>query len=231
MILNRYYTYPTNERTTAHGSGSFWYYMGYMKILCMILFFFSCVPVTQAAFLYEPGNAKEVLALEDISQQTIYGKLSGFPHTFTFVVAEDTPFRAQVSIGNGELLQEVSFILIKQEKRGVSEIGRLSGIRATSPKDYDLWRAVTFVQSEEFVRTLEAGVYTLELSSPENNRGYRLILGEGDQSPVKELSYARSVFDINRFSILLVPYVLVSLGVGLFFMVRWYRRSRKNEYA
>jgi len=187
--------------------------------------------MTQAAFLHEPTNVSDVPKIETVLGETIYGKLTDFPHTFTFFISEETPFSARVSMDSTEPVHDVSFILVKQEKRGVSEVGRLTGKNTAWTKHYDLWRAVAFMEGEVFTTTLEQGIYKFEISSPENNRGYRLLLGEGDSQTFKEMSLVRRVFDVHSLSILLSPFVLMPLTIGLFFIARRFRRSLKNNYA
>jgi len=186
--------------------------------------------MTQAAFLHEPRNVSEIPKLETISGETIYGTLASFPHTFTFFVTEETPFSALVSMDSAEEAHDVSFLLVKEEKRGVSEVGRLYGKEITWTKKYDVWRAVTFTQGEEFSATLEPGVYKLEVSSPNNDRGYRLVLGEGDSAVLKELSLTRRSFKVHPLSIFLSPFILIPLIFGLLYGTYRFRRSQQDTH-
>ncbi len=190
--------------------------------MCALLFLFT-VQAVSAAYITTPKDTFDIPTLKNIAGETIYGKLTGFPHTFTFAVSEETPFSMQVSVDGAQEVKDVSLILIKQEKRGVSEIGRMTGKDAQWVTQYDVWRAVTFANAPVKEFTLAPGTYRLEVSAPENNRGYRLVLGEGDASAIKELFMVRKVFDVGVLSMMLSPFflgVFVLLGVGLFYYKR-----------
>ncbi len=196
---------------------------------CILLLFFSVLPsFADAAFLYQPQTQNEVMELQDVNAETVYGKLDGSPHTFTFAVSEETPFSMQLTLSPHQKINDVSMILVKQEKRGVSEIGRSN----TKDKEqwnarYDFLRAVVLLWGKKYEYTLEPGIYTFEVSSPENNRGYRVVLGDGKTSPYKELRYVRSVFEVDKLSIVFSPLVFVPILVlvSIFFYLR--KRSRK----
>ena len=99
----------------------------------------------------------------------------------------------------------------------------MTGKDAQWVTQYDVWRAVTFANAPVKEFTLAPGTYRLEVSAPENNRGYRLVLGEGDASAIKELFMVRKVFDVGVLSMMLSPFflgVFVLLGVGLFYYKR-----------
>jgi len=194
-------------------------------VLATLLFFVSFSGVTQAAFLHEPVRVSDVPVLTTVAGETIYGTLAGFPHTFTFTTTEETPFSMQVSMSGKAEINDVSLILVKQEKRGVSEVGRLEGKKAEWVDAYNITRAITFAEGPKLEYVLEPGTYKFEVSSPENSRGYRLVIGEGDSSVFKELSMARDVFDVSTFSIVLSPYVFVFLFFVLFTSYRMYKKK------
>lgn len=194
-------------------------------IFATLLFFVSFSSVTQAAFLHEPARVFDIPVLTNVTAETIYGTLSGFPHTFIFTAIEETPFSMQVSMLGKEEFRDVSLILVKEEKRGVSEVGRLEGKKSEWIQDYNFARAVTFAEGSELTYVLEPGTYKFEVSSPENNRGYRLVLGEGDSSVFKELSMTREAFGISPLSLVFSPYVFIFLLAGLFIGYRKYKKK------
>jgi len=196
-------------------------------LLTSLLLFVSISGVSQAAFLHEPLRAVELPVLTTFEHETIYGVLAGFPHTFTFTTLEEVPFSMQVAMSEAEENQDVSLILVKEEKRGVSEVGRLDGKISEWILNYDIARAITWAEGSKLTYTLEPGTYKFEISSPENNRGYRLVLGAGDPTIYSELSMVRTVFGAGSLSMLLSPYVFgfILIPTILYF---WYRNSKKK---
>ncbi len=196
------------------------------KILLFTLFLFGFnVALVQAAYITQQESTFDIPTLKSVTSETIYGNLSGFPHTFTFAVSEETPFSMQVSMYAGDETKDVSLILIKQEKRGVSEVGRVSGKDVLWSAEYDIWRAISFAYAPKQSYTLQPGTYRLEVSSPENNRAYRLLLGDGDSSLPKEIFTVRKVFAVSPWSALLSPFVFgfIALTLGLLY----YRKKKK----
>ena len=193
-------------------------------VLATLLFFVSFSGFAQAAFLHEPVRVSDVPVLTSVAGETIYGRLADFPHTFTFTMAEETPFSMQVSMSGKEVIKDVSLILVKQEKRGVSEVGRLEGKNTEWKESYNIARAITFAEGSELEYMLEPGTYKFEVSSPENNRGYRLVIGEGDASIFKELSMIRTVFGVSTFGMIFSPYVFIFLLGLLFIGYRMYKK-------
>lgn len=194
-------------------------------ILTTIFFFISFSTVAQAAFLYEPLSDFDVKKLTDIQNETIYGILDGAPHTFTFSVREKMTLSIQVSVSEKEEDKDVSLILVKQEKRGVSEVGRMSGKNSEWIKEYSPTLAVTFIEGSELVYALDAGVYKIEVSSPNNDRGYRLVLGKGKPSFFSEIFTARKVFGLSVFSSIFSSYIVSFLLIVFGFI--GYRKYKK----
>ena len=188
-----------------------------MKFLVALLLFFTSATASHAAFLYEQEVPSEVLELESIQGETIYGRLDNGPHTFTFAVTEDTQLSVQVSMKPGTKKDDVSLILVKEETRGVSEVGRVDAKKVSWKKKYSIWKATSFLFGEKIEYSLDPGIYKLEVSSPENNKGYRLELGKGDGSLYKELFIVRNVFDIGRWGVIFSPlfFVPILLIVGI----------------
>jgi len=195
-------------------------------LLSLMIAFVSFSATTHAAFIHEPAAVIDVPVLTNFTDETIYGTLSGFPHTFSFTTLQEVPFSMQVSMSEKEESRDVSLILVKEEKRGVSEVGRLDGKKSEWVENYNIARAVTFVEGSALSYTLEPGTYKFEVSSPENNKGYRLILGEGDSSVFKELAMVRSVFGLSSFSIVFSPYIFIVFFLGAVFI--GYRKYKKK---
>ena len=208
---------------------AFWYDVSMkMSFLLVALSFMFGIQSVSAAYITQPKDAFEIPVLTKIAGETIYGQLENFPHTFTFGVAKETSFSMQVSMNAKSSVRDVSLILIKQEKRGVSEMGRVSGNKTTWLDSYDFLRAMPFTSSPRQTYTLSPGTYRLEVSSPENNRNYRLVLGEGDSSLPREIFTVREVFEVSSVSVLLSPFVF---GFLFFSVCLIYYRKKKSHVS
>lgn len=180
-----------------------------------------------------PETSFDLLTLSNPGgDELYYGELSHFPHTYQFLVTETMAFLAQVAVppdGN----QETSLIVIKEERRGVSEVGRRTGKTETWEVSTDSVSRLDFVRSTPLVATLEPGVYRLEVSSPDNTGKYLLQI---NQQP--ELSYFEEVsviFKLHSFfgsgflGTLVVPAVWIPLVVLLLIGCLWYWRKQKSH--
>jgi hypothetical protein len=196
-----------------------------MRYVFILSFFLATASSVQAAFLYQQEIPAEKYELTDIAGETIYGVLDNAPHTFTFAVTETTPFSMQVAMSPHLKIHDVSLILVKQEKRGVSEIGRSDTSQEQWQPKYDFLRALVLLWGQKQEYLLQPGIYTFEVSSPENNRGYRLVIGKGDTSLYKELRYARTVFEVDLLSILFSPLIFVPI-LAVLGAVLYIRRNK-----
>lgn len=208
----------------------FWYYYGVKKIigLCCVLFVTS---IAHAATMSLPENALVTLPIEDPSQaETYYGTMTGFPHTYEFVVREPLEFSALVSSAVGSNGGDsLSLIIVKEEKRGVSEVGRVRGDAATWTSVFDSALAVSMRQGTPLSATLETGVYRLEVSSPDNMIPYQLTLNGGGPTSYGELVTVRKTFNLGYLSILFawriyLPLLMLIAGFAVY-------RYKKKRYA
>jgi len=204
-----------------------------MKYLLIPALFLLLTGSLNAAELSEPKRVSDILPLKDISQgATLYGTLENFPHTYAFLVSDDaTPFSMQVSMHAKEDLRDVSLIVIREEKRGVSEIGRVTGKDSPWEDSYDVVRAVTFAEGEIAEYMLESGLYRMEVSSPSNNRGYRLIVNGGDPTVFKEIFIVREAFAMSVWSVIFSPYILAFIVLLAGILVYRKRNKHKQEHA
>jgi len=197
------------------------------KIILAVLVLFSVnMQYATAGYIMQPDTVFDISEIEHIQGETIYGTLADFPHTFSFSVTQDISFSMQAYMDAKSTVNDVSLILIKQEKRGVSEVGRVTGKDTVWSDIYDIWNAITFTQSEKKTYMLTPGMYRMEVSAPENNRSYRVILGEGKSSFLKEPFLARKIFSGSMWSIFMTPLaVIVLIVVILLFRAFIYLRK------
>jgi hypothetical protein len=182
----------------------------------------------------KPELASTVLTITDVDRpQEFFGQLNNFPHTFDFSLSEKMDFKASVFVHDGEVQKnDVSIILVKKERRGVSEIGRTSSKNDSWESGFDYVLVESFKKGGEIAAPLEAGEYTLEVSSPNNDGIYRLRIGEGGRRGY--FDSVRTLFEVKDLTgssplsailspLLYVPIVLLLLLVGVFIYLR--RRS------
>ncbi len=206
-----------------------------------------------ASVLSEPDNSFILLDIDNASEsETYYGRLNNFPHTYQFRVPEGETvlFSAQVAgvpqvnvvreVPDNEastaqeftekLVQEdtpdLSLILVKEERRGVSEIGRTRAESTTWTKMKRGDVGLPLQESTVLTAELETGVYKIEVSAPENVSPYQLRINGGARGSYKELFMARSVFDTGWLSLLFQWRIYIPLLLILGF---WYWRKQKKH--
>lgn len=184
----------------------------------LLFFIFICLPTVasaQSVFFAEPDTQHTVIPItKPTIEQRIYGELKHHPHTFEFVASEDMRLYAEVSIPRGSKYKK-SLIAIREEKRGVSEVGRVSHSKGEWHRVRD-WTLGRFFETQHALEAdITAGVYRIEVSSPENLGKYKLVVGT-ESSPVgigKKLSGAiagAQYFGTTPLAVLKIPIVFLS---------------------
>ena len=189
--------------------------------------------VHAASFVHEPETQRSVATIDGVSlQQEVYGELKGYPHTFEFVVKESEQLSVEVAVPKKTEYKK-SLIVIKEERRGVSEVGRVSYDADNWQKDFD-WRiGRKFLTQGTLDAELGEGVYRIEVSSPENLGKYKLKIGTKRQwGYFGNFAHAWTgarFFGSTVFSVLRAPIVLGTLlvVVGLWY---WMRQHKRKKY-
>lgn len=186
-----------------------------VALLCLPLFVFGYVSVVSI-----PSDEFDVFTItEPTKSQEFFGVLTNFPHTYSFSLSEETDFVATLFARDSEEQKnDTSMIIIKEEKRGVSEVGR-TDVKSQS------WEVTSDTQLSESFRfggVLEArlapGVYRLEVSSPSNDASYRLVLHDEkiERSyfdSVRMLFEVKKLYGSSLISSVLSPLIYVPLSV------------------
>ena len=197
-------------------------------ILLMPLFVFAS-PIT----IPEDQHAVEVI--EDVAMpQEFFGTLNGFPHTYSFETEEEVSFTAHVYEHTSDAVEDTTLLLVKEEKRGVTEIGRTQGNNDGWSEVHDAVFAESFKKGGVIETTLAPGRYRLEVSSPNNDSRYRLVLAETDVSygywsALSTLVAVKSHFGSSLMTVFISPLVYVPLLVTLVFggLYVWYVRKNR----
>ena len=199
-----------------------------MKIIALLFLFLALTGSVYASVHSQQRNAFEIFPITDPSvPETYYGSLSGSPHTYQFLVQEKISFKAVLSTASKHsTADDLSLIIVKEEKRGVSEVGRVTGKDTDWNTNYSHSLALRFRESQSLDVELDSGVYRLEVSTPVNLRSYKLELNEGGRMSYKELFMARSIFDLSYLSVVFTIRVYVPLLILFAFI--YYRKNKKR---
>lgn len=207
------------------------------------LLFCAVLAVPLCAFAYtsvitKPKDQQTIVPIENgLQAQEFFGRLDAFPHTYEFEVGTPYQFKAVVSVPDIAIQKnDVSIIIVKRERRGVSEIQRT---RITE----QLWHTIkdrmlveSFRNGGALEANLEPGVYTLEVSSPNNEGKYRLVLGtekikRGYFANLRTLFEVKEFLDNSKFSAVLSPLLYIPLLFLLVVTTFFIYRRRKNKTA
>lgn len=209
------------------------------KIFPLLIFFVPLCAFAYTSVIAKPADQAVVLPLVAIeTPQELFGRLDGFPHTFEFTVANTLPFKAAISVPDIAVQKnDISVIVVKKERRGVTEIGRtlIKNQSWETSKDRILVESFRLGGALEY--TLEPGVYTLEMSSPNNEGKYRLEIGaekmhRGYFANLRVLFEVKVFLGNSKWSTILSPLVyvplLIILAIGSFFLYRNRKQKLPN---
>ena len=186
-----------------------------MRLLAVVLSV--CIPLIAFGYtsvIAKPTNQNTVLQIADIgSSQEFFGKLANFPHTYEFTVQTPVSLYAEVSVVDTQKqINDASLIVVKEEKHGVSEIGRTNAKSELWKTYKDAMLAEAFRAGGHINAQLEKGTYRLEVSSPNNDAVYRLVLGtskikRGYFDNLRVLFEVRSFLGASPFTIVQSPLI------------------------
>ncbi len=172
------------------------------------------------------------------TERSYYGELQGDPHLYEFAIGESETLVLHVGQRAGELVPfSVMIVKARDNDRGVREIGRVSGLASTSWELlFDGRLGMSLATGEPFTAELDAGVYRVEISTPENIGKYLLTVGN-EPSDTGYFASLASIYRTQRFfeytplRILLSNYVYYPLGsllllVLIFYTWRYHKRIR-----
>jgi hypothetical protein len=171
-----------------------------------------------AATLSDYSDQLDVREIENISEgATFYGKLDNYPHTYEFFVTSPVNLSTQLGFySKVEGGNDLSIILVKQQKRGVEEVYRVNGQKSLWTDKFNSALGFKLTSGEENRVDLDEGLYRLEISSPSNDKPYRLLLNNGNRVGYRELLIAIDVFELTYLSILFSKLFYIPLFVILF---------------
>jgi hypothetical protein len=195
-----------------------------------------------APLINDPVRPYEPLAVyADIDHEQIYlGELRGDPHMYEVTLGEEKEFVITIMQEADSETVSPSFILVKEnaQNRGVSEIGRIDAAKVPWETYRDANFALSFRRAESFAATLSPGVYRFEVSTPENEGKYMLLVGheangDGYFTELSNIRFVQKFFGHSVFLILLSSYVMYPVGImviGFLLYVTWSRNMHKTRH-
>jgi hypothetical protein len=156
------------------------------------------------------------------------GELKDFPVMYEVNTDESITFMAQVRQPYSQATDLVPFSLIvirqNDDGRGVTEVVR----QRPSADDWtvveDSVFGMTFWESEKLSATIGPGIYRIEISTPENQGRYMLMIGESEQSSgyfetLANVRMTQNFFGVSIFKMLTSSYVYYPIGIFLLLFV------------
>ena len=154
-----------------------------MKSIIIALAFLFALPV--AAFspvVSEPSIPYEAMIVENtdtFQERILLGDLEQFPDMYELAFDKASDITIQLKQRDTETLSPFSLLMVKVNEDGsVSEVFR----HQTPVEEWsyinDMMLGFNLREDEAFVKSVDAGTYRLEVSTPINEGAYMLILGD-----------------------------------------------------
>ncbi len=178
----------------------------------------------------------EMISDPELSQ-AFYGELVGFPHTYEIRATE--PFTLFVEILQPDIdssKNNISGIIIKEKKAGgrVEEITRLRAGEAMWETEYEPFGGDTYRKGKSFEAEMGAGVYRIEVNTPDNVEKYVLVVGTREEMTLGYFELVGRIVDVKMFfgkskwRVVESPFVYVPLiifGIGVLAFYVWKRKK------
>lgn len=170
--------------------------------------------------------------------QAFYGTLNGFPQTYEIVSTEPFHLFAHILVPDIDSSKNtVSGIIIKKAvgNKRVTEITRLHANDAQWDSFYEPFGGDSYRNGATYEGDLDAGVYRIEVSTPDNLEKYVLVVGKEERfgaigyfTMLGRIMDVKVFFEKSRIRIVESPFVYVPLSIlGFAYWFFWYRRKRR----
>ena len=213
--------------------------MRYSYIFFVLCFLFPVSVLASVPNLVEQTAITDIDHISDPTlSQTFYGVLDGFPHTYEIRAKEPFTLYVEVLIPDTDSATEnVNGIIIREtgQKGRVSEVARMLAQNASWEPVHEFWGGNNYRMGGVYGAPVEQGVYRIEVSTPDNEAPYVLVVGTREEfgaigyfESIKRLMAVKEFFGKSKFTILGAPLVYIPLLVliGTLGMVHWYRTRR-----
>jgi hypothetical protein len=215
-----------------------------MRYLFVLLFFFSySVSPAEAHIpvLVEQTSLHDTTRIEspEISQ-AYYGTLKDFPHTYEIVSREPFTLFAEVLMPDKKESETiVSGIIIREVNGGgrVTEVARMLARDAIWDSFYEPIGGDRYLRGASYEGEQQAGVYRIEVTSPNNDQKYVLVVGKKEDfgsigyfETIGRIAEVKAFFGKSRIMVIQSPLVYVPILllvlIGGFI---YYRRKQSNK--
>ncbi len=176
--------------------------------------------------------------IEDLGQKVLLGSLEEFPVMYELKVSATTTLTTQLAqVYEGDSVPvPFSLLIVSQNPAdgGVTEVARIMPQESEWLKEKDSVLGISFWESPIVNTEIGKGIYRLEVSTPNNQGKYSLMIGEntdnvGYLSRLQQIYTTQSFFDYYPFRLIYSSYIYYPLGIILlfygFYRVRKYRRT------
>lgn len=214
--------------------------------LTLITSFILLLPVAQAFEALEETvpTQYEIITIQNPEiEQLILGELTDAPEMFEIV--SDVPFTLTAEIRaipntSGATSPQLSGIIIRQKEiRGVEEVARLNASDAAWTVLTDPDSGLVYQAGPYFSEPVEAGIYRIEVSNPNNQGKYLLLIGnqKDENGYFASLSDIQRVYAFYNLSIIRMvssPYIHYPLGATILIsmiIATWYYRRKHTYHA
>lgn len=213
----------------------------FLKAIFVLALFlvFSAPAFAHTPVIVEQQTVGDITQIADPDlSQAFYGVLNDFPHTFE--VRADKPFKLHTEIlvpDIEESTNNISGIIIKEQGKGkrVLEVARLSAKEATWESEFEPFGGDTYRHGSSFDKELDAGVYRIEVHTPDNRDKYVLVVGTREEMSIGYFELIGRMIEVKKFfgkspfMIIESPFVYIPLLLILIIGgVVWYVRKRRS---
>lgn len=213
-----------------------------IKITVLFVFFgslLSFVSAHQLKFPTPTGPDDYIYIEEPLVSKAFYGELDNFPHTYRLEITEPTLFFTELLVPEFVTEQNRFAILVREEKRGVTEMIRLNPKDASWETFFERYGGDSYRRGPSYETTLEPGNYIFEVSTPENLGKYILVVGKEEKmsedgffSSLKDIYQVKVFMEKPFFLVLQSPFYYVpTIILILSGLLIWYRIHKHKKYA
>lgn len=212
----------------------------FAQLLCRVSLALASASISMAAVqavqaaVVQPAKPTDVTVMDQKQPQWYYGTLDGAPHTYMLYLDEPLDVSVELLAPKSAETKHHGVIIVKQAARGVTEVIRLEAKSASWESFYDIASAEHYQRGGSYEGTLDGGIYTIEVQSPDNSGPYALrfqksssLANVGYVGKLQLLSTIKERHGSSVVTMLLSPYVffpiLVLAGIG------WYLFKRKKH--
>ncbi len=208
--------------------------------LSVVLFFVAYPTYAYLPVMTENETVHTVTEITDFKTEHMYfGELTGFPHMYLLRSGE--PFTLKVMLllpDTQKVTHDINSIIIRETgfQGRIEEVTRLLAKDALWESSYDPWGGDWYQEGVTYEETAEAGVYRIEVSSPNNTGKYVLVLGHesalgslGYFELVGRLSEVKSFLGKSQVRMLEAPLVFIPLVIVISIGVILRRRRRATS--